>query len=90
MNKDLYVTMTDKFCSGWGPARGLKNKLVFICSNHEQAEIVLNNALSRTDMIHVNIRTTTPYYNSDRFHVEWKTIEEYPNWYKENYFLNQR
>ena len=35
-----WVTMTDRFMSGWGLAKGLKNKLVFECESLAEAEKV--------------------------------------------------
>jgi len=48
-----YVTMTDKFMSGWGLAKGKINKLIFSCDTYEQAIIVRNNAQARTDQIYI-------------------------------------
>ena len=39
-----YVTMTDKFMSGWGYAENKINKLIFICDNYKDAKIVFNNS----------------------------------------------
>ena len=81
-----YVTMTDKFMSGWGMAEGKINKLIFECKDYKQAEIVRDNAQAREEMKYINIVTSKPYYNNDRYYPQVKTIEEYPNWYKEGYF----
>ncbi len=78
----VYVTMTDKFMSGWGHARGLINKLVFECADYEEACIVAANAEGRSDQKHVNIRTDYPRYSPDRYFVQVKTKDEYPTWYK--------
>jgi hypothetical protein len=79
----VYVTMTDKFMSGWGCARGLINKLVFECEDYDEARIVAANAEGRSDQKHVNIRTgRRPWYSPDRYHVQIKTKDEYPTWYK--------
>ena len=81
-----YVTMTDTFMSGWGHAKGLTNKLVFECANYDQALIVANNAESRTDQKYVNICSNKPYYSKSRHYTQYKTISDYPNWYKPGYF----
>jgi len=81
-----YVTMTDKYMSGWGRAEGKINKLIFECTSRQQAEIVKENAQARDEMKYINIVTTKPYYNSNRYYPQVKTIEEYPNWYKEGCF----
>jgi hypothetical protein len=81
-----YVTMTDKFMSGWGMAQGKKNKLVFICDTYEEAEIVEQNATNRNDMKYINVTSKKPYYNSNEYYVQIKTKEEYPTWYQRGYF----
>lgn len=82
----IYVTMTDKFMSGWGEARDKINKLVFECKDMTEAMIVEQNAQNRSDQKYINIRSTKPYYNNDRCYVQFKTKEDYPSWYKEGYF----
>jgi hypothetical protein len=81
-----YVTMTDSFMSGWGMADKRTNKLVFPCKDYEQALVVQENAENRTDQKYINIRSSKPYYNSDHIYAQFKSIEEYPNWYKAGYF----
>lgn len=78
-----YVTMTDKYMSGWGWAEGKINKLIFECKDYKEAEIVADNAQAREAMKYINIVTSKPYYNNDRYYPQVITIEEYPNWYKE-------
>ena len=36
-----YVTMTDKFMSGWGRAEGKINKFVVECETREKAETIM-------------------------------------------------
>ena len=79
-----YVTMTDKFMSGWGHATNKVNKLVFECSDMTQAMTVEQNARDRTDQKDINIRSTKPYYNKTHYFSQLKTIEDYPTWYKED------
>lgn len=92
-----YVTTTDSFMSGWGPATGLTNKLIFPCDSYEKAVIVANNANARGDQKYVNICSSKPsYYRStfgDDYHtgnyyVQIKTERTHPNWYTRNYFSN--
>jgi hypothetical protein len=78
-----YVTMTDKFMSGWGMAAGKLNKLVFECESLKEARIVAENAGKRSDQKNINIRSTKPYYSSSTHYTQIKTKEEYPNWYKD-------
>ena len=70
-----YVTMTDRFMSGWGPATGKTNKLVIECETYEQAEKLEAHALTRSEMKYVNIRTSKPYYKGNVL-VSWKTWED--------------
>jgi len=85
-----FVTMTDSFMSGWGKAEGKNNKLVFECATLQEAEIVADNARSRTDQKRVSIRSTKPYYNQKTNLVQYQTKEIYPNWYIVNYFRNRK
>ena len=55
-----YVTMTDRFMSGWGMAKGKTNKLIIECDTHEQAEIIKRNALRRSEMRFVNVCSNRP------------------------------
>jgi hypothetical protein len=86
MTKKFYVTMTDKFMSGWGMAANKTNKLVIECESYEEAEIVYNNALNRSEMKYVNICDKKPYYNNNRYLVSWKTKEDYGTWFTRNAF----
>lgn len=81
-NKKVYVTMTDKFMSGWGKADGKINKLVFECDGWAEAEIVKDNAEHRSEMKYINMTATKPYYAPGRYLTSWKDKEEAENWYK--------
>ena len=81
-----YVTMTDKALSGWGYAEGKINKLIFLCKDMDEAEIVEHNARNRLDMKYINICVKFPYYNKGRYYAQVKTIDDYPNFYKPGYF----
>lgn len=89
MTNNFYVTMTDTFMSGWGEAENKKNKLVLVCDSYEQAEIVKENAKNRGDMKNVNIAGNKPYYNPNYHLVQFKTIDDMPNWYKEGHFTKE-
>lgn len=80
----IYVTMTDRFMSGWGKANERINKLVLECETWQEAEIVESNANKRDEMKYVNILTKKPYYSPSRYYVSWVTKEDYPSWYKPN------
>lgn len=85
-NKKVYVTMTDKFMSGWGPAEGKINKLIFECEDRKEAAIVAENAENRSDMKYINITYNKPYYTPGRYLAQTKTKEEYPSWYEAGFF----
>jgi hypothetical protein len=61
----IYVTMTDKFMSGWGMARNKTNKYIIVCDTMEQARTAYRNALKRSEMKYVNICHKKPYYGSN-------------------------
>jgi hypothetical protein len=68
----FYVTMTDKFMSGWGAAAGKTNKLIIACDTIAQAEQVERAGRRRPEMRYVNIRTTKPRYGANVVE-SWKT-----------------
>jgi hypothetical protein len=55
-----YVCMTDKFMSNWGMAEGKINKYCIECETYEQAQIIYNNALKRSEMKYININMNLP------------------------------
>lgn len=78
----FYVTMTDKFMSGWGRARGKTNKLVISCNTYDEAETVAANARNRSEMKYVNICENKPRYD-DRYFVSWhgREQDDYESWF---------
>lgn len=82
--KHYYVTMTDKFMSGWGPARDKINKLIISCDTFDEAVAVANNAERRDEMIYVNIRDTKPYYSQNRYYVSrhGRNEDDYHTWFE--------
>ena len=72
----LYVTMTDKFMSGWGEAEGKINKYVIECESHQQAQICAKNACLRSEMKYINIVSKKPYYKQSRYLVSLKKFSE--------------
>lgn len=77
-----YVTMTDRFMSGWGPARGKINKLVIECETFSDAAQIARAARLRREMRRVNIRTTKPYYGANVL-TSWKTYADLSGSWKE-------
>jgi hypothetical protein len=57
----IFVTMTDKFMSGWGGSSGKINKYVVECSNREQADQIVSAAKLRSEMRNINIVTRFKY-----------------------------
>lgn len=84
-----YVTMTDTFMSGWGEAENKINKLILVCENKDEAQIVFNNASNRGDMEDVEIVNIKPSYPKGKYLTQLKTKEVYPSWYKEGYFKKE-
>ena len=79
----VYVTMTDKFMSGWGMAKGKINKLVIECENSVQAEKIADYARrNRDEMKYINIRYSKPYYNSNKYLTSWKKYSNMTGWIK--------
>lgn len=70
--KKFYVTMTDKYLSGWGMSEGKTNKLIIECETIEQAEQVERAARYRDEMCYVNIRISKPRYGANVLET-WKT-----------------
>lgn len=81
-----YVTATDEFLSGWGYSKGKKNRLIFPCYDELEAQIVYDNLEARDDMKRINISSRKPDYSLNRYFVQVKTEEDYPNFYREGYF----
>ena len=82
-NKKYYVTMTDKFLSGWGMAQGKINKLVLTCDSYDEAITVFGYAEKRKDMRHINITSKKPCYNKKYYFVSWHDKSDYSTWYKD-------
>lgn len=71
-----YVTMTDKFMSGWGLAKNKINKMVVICESFEQAATIAKNARKRSEMRFVNICYTKPSYPQHSYLTSWKQFSD--------------
>lgn len=81
-----YVTMTDTFLSGWGPAENKKAKYVYECETYEEALIVHGNAENRSDQKHINICQKKPNYNRKTHVTMWKDKISCENWYVDGFF----
>jgi hypothetical protein len=71
----FWVTMTDKFMSGWGRAEGKTNKFIVACQTYEQAEIIARNAAKRSEMKYINICINKPRFGANVLE-SWKTFEQ--------------
>lgn len=78
-----YVTMTDKFMSGWGMAERKTNKFIVVCENWKQAETIERNAKKRPEMKYINICTNKPRYGAN-VKESWKTFEQLGEIWKQN------
>ena len=86
MDNKYYVTMTDRFMSGWGMAQDKINKLVIACDTYDEAIIVRNNARDLVGMKHINIRATKPHYNNEVYYVSNRDKTDCGNWFKKDAF----
>ena len=84
MENKFYVSMTDTFLSGWGLSEGKINKLIFECDSYEEAMLVLNNARNRKEMKYIKVHSKMPKYKENKYFVQIKNKNVYPNWYKIN------
>lgn len=74
--RKYYVTMTDRFMSGWGKAKGLTNKFVVGTNFYEEAKRIRDNAEQRKEMKYVNITTTKPHFNPKYYLVSYTNAEQ--------------
>lgn len=72
----VYVTMTDKFMSGWGKAEGKINKFVVECKDYQQASKVLSNARQRPEMKYVNVAYSEPRYSTNKYITSYRKFDE--------------
>lgn len=71
-----WVSMTDKFMSGWGKAQNKINKFVIECEDYDQAVIIRNSAEKRSEMKYVNICMNKPRYDSKIYLVSSRRFED--------------
>ena len=83
-----YVTMIDRFMSGWGRAEGKKNRLVISCHAYSEALTVKENAENRSDVTKIEIVDEKPVYDEDKFFTQYHGVEQgdYESWFKEGGF----
>ena len=65
---EVFVTMTDKFLSGWGCAENKIAKRVIICPNRQKAELIKDRLFNPKHMMkNVNITYRLPHYSANRY-----------------------
>tara|TARA_R100000656_G_C3873371_1_gene112704 strand:- start:297 stop:530 length:234 start_codon:yes stop_codon:yes gene_type:complete len=73
-----YVSMTDRFMSGWGLAKDKINKFIVICDNFKDAETIENLARKRSEMKYINICGHKPR-NKSGYLLSFRNFNEI-NW----------
>lgn len=58
----LFVTMTDRFLSGWGGAKGMEAKLIVACDDEKDAKQIVKAAKKRGDMEDIKVVKNFPNY----------------------------
>lgn len=76
-----YVSMTDKFLSGWGKADGKINKLVLECDSMGEATTVEINAKDRSEMKDIAVHGHKPHFNTKKYHTTYHGKPDYKRWY---------
>lgn len=80
-----YVSMTDKFMSGWGPAQGKRARYIYCANSLAEARIIQENARNRGDQKNVTISATPPKIHFGDVY-QFVTRAEAPRWYREGGF----
>ena len=78
----FYVTMTDKFMSGWGPAKGKENDLIFECESKEEAKKLRDYAIRREEMHNIYLSDIITNFSARNYYVQNKNRANSPMWYK--------
>ena len=85
----IYITVEDRFMSGWGLSKDRINILIFECETEDEADIVYENCNARSDFglvqIYIDIK---PFFDERLYYVQDKDKSIYPLFYEEGYFVN--
>ena len=73
----VFVTATDSFLSGWGPATGKTAKQIIICEDWTQAERAANN-MKVNGFKYINICRCFPSYSSASYTSSVRHISDCP------------
>ena len=78
-----FVTMTDKFLSGWGCADGKTHKQVIICKDYKQARRLADGIKNtpNSGMRYINITDKLPRYGA-RYSVSYESYSPAFIWLK--------
>ena len=74
-----FVTMTDKFLSGWGKAENKIAKRVVLCKTWREAQIIIDgisNCKNNNGMKYVNVCCKFPKYNSKNYVVSVDVFDD--------------
>jgi hypothetical protein len=75
-----YVCMTDRFMSGWGPAKDKDNVLVIECATYDEARNALRHALTRNEMCRQRINLKPPKQRSGVLYTNKQYADLGPIW----------
>lgn len=70
----VWVSMTDKVMSGWGPCEGRINKLLITCENYDQALQIVRAAKERSEMDNIETHFKQPRFNPSKYYVSEKVF----------------
>lgn len=82
-----YVSMTDKFLSGWGKAQGKRARYIYCARDLEQARIIQQNAKCRGDQKNVTVAARPKFKHGDL--VMFKTALDGRRWYEKEAFCDK-
>lgn len=75
-----YVTMTDKYLSDFGEAKGKVRRLIIECDTEEQVQEVVDNAKARGDMIRIKVNRSKIHKKKEVSYLHLKYEDLPPTW----------
>lgn len=72
----MYVSMIDKFMSGWGPCEGKENVFLVECDTDDQADAIVAAGVRREEMRKVRVHQSKPHYSSSQYLVSERHYDE--------------
>lgn len=73
--RKFYVSMTDKFMSGWGRSEGMTSRYVIECATRGQAEAIYKAAEDRPEMKRLSMSSAKPKARASTLYT-WKMFED--------------